>query len=51
VPVILPAIAVGVLLALSLVARDWKYDMTSASLIVLAGVAAMWMGILLLLFG
>jgi hypothetical protein len=47
----LPVVALVVLVVLSMVAKERKYDMTSASLMVLTGVLATWLGAMFFKFG
>lgn len=47
----LPVVALVVLVVLSLVAKERKYDMTGTGLMVLAGVLAMWFAALFFKFG
>ena len=46
-----PVVALVVLVVLSVIAKERKYDMTSAGLMVLTGVLALWLGALFLKLG
>jgi hypothetical protein len=49
--VAVPACALAILVVLSLVAREWKYHMTSVSLMVLTGVLAGWYAVIFWMSG
>jgi hypothetical protein len=46
-----PVVALVVLVVLSVIAKERKYDMTSAGLMVLTGVLAVWLGALFFKLG
>ena len=48
---ILPVVALAALLVLSLLAKEFKYEMTSTGLMVVTGVMATWCAMLFFKFG